>query len=882
MCALQNHVMVALQSTGKILRPSHLVKNLRFISGNFRNSRQEDAHEYMVNLLESMHKCCLPSGIASESPSAYEKSLVHKIFGGRLRSQVKCLQCSYCSNKFDPFLDLSLEIVKADTLHKALSHFTAVEQLDGGEKQYQCQQCKQKVRAVKQLTIHKAPYVLTVHLKRFDSALPGEKIKKKVEFEPTLDLKRYVSSSCDEDLKYTLYGVLVHAGSETHSGHYYCFVRTSSGTWYSLNDHQVFQVSEKTVLQQKAYMLFYVRNVRSSAPKRALGAVCKENRPANASGNKKLPVYCLDSKKAVQDCPRESRAKQSDAISKTNTCPLGVSMPLKDISSEKSLLKKTSLSSDLLSKDAHKPVLSEDYYIVCSSSKIYSMKEPSPTVCPLSSARGKHSVAESLVDKASSGDNSNNLSGKDLVQSAQSKDVSVCAIPSGTVRSASTSEVLIAVCSPVEDCSITRSRAPNSLMKDDVPTDSTVCVDKSNMCVMCPSKCKAMLNPSVEKIGAVHEKHDAQNIKERVDGTKRKPHSFLDHGRATLCNRSSAVDGPEGLRIAHVQCQGAIVSEGGSNDMVAAKVLESISKESEQCDLSNNKLSISCCSSQEAAGRTEFHKIVRKQKISKHSHVRNFKFGSRRLFLSYLIPVKRNVKKKKHQRNKKMCLNAEDDQIFGTLEGNIQGVQGASKTVMVTAIDVDGVHSTKKRSCNSLRRESGTATDVDKVHSKRKRLHHSLGRVNVLHGLGDVNILKDGSVNAKDSDGGRRCVMNSAETSLSLEGDQQSAREACTSSNSAYHVSRNLLRGLGEVAVARWGDRDSLAEVASLIDDKPTNIGYMLHEWAKEYDRGKKKVKRSRRLSGGKKHFRDFTAAGTQKMRMDQASSGNKPFRICG
>ncbi|GMY39435.1 ubiquitin carboxyl-terminal hydrolase 23-like, partial [Fagus crenata] len=96
----------------------------------------EDAHEYMVNLLESMHKCCLPSGVPSESPSVYEKSLVHKIFGGRLRSQVKCMQCSYCSNKFDPFLDLSLEIVKADSLYKAVANFTAAEQLDGGERQY--------------------------------------------------------------------------------------------------------------------------------------------------------------------------------------------------------------------------------------------------------------------------------------------------------------------------------------------------------------------------------------------------------------------------------------------------------------------------------------------------------------------------------------------------------------------------------------------------------------------------------------------------------------------------------------------------------------------------------------------------------------------------
>ncbi|KAG2604645.1 hypothetical protein PVAP13_4NG117621 [Panicum virgatum] len=151
LCALQNHVKMALQSTGKIVTPSNIVKNLRCISRSFRNSRQEDAHELMVNLLESMHKCCLPSGVPSESQSAYEKSLVHKIFGGRLRSQ-------------------------------------------------------------------------------------------------------------GADFKYSLYGVLVHAGWNTQSGHYFCFVRTSSGMWHNLDDNQVRQVREADVLRQKAYMLFYVRD----------------------------------------------------------------------------------------------------------------------------------------------------------------------------------------------------------------------------------------------------------------------------------------------------------------------------------------------------------------------------------------------------------------------------------------------------------------------------------------------------------------------------------------------------------------------------------------------------------------------------------------------
>ncbi|KAF5201474.1 Ubiquitin carboxyl-terminal hydrolase [Thalictrum thalictroides] len=300
LCAIQNHVKRALQSTGRIVAPKDLVVNLRCISRNFSNARQEDAHEYMVNLLQSMHKCCLPSGVPSESPSAYEKSLVHKIFGGRLRSQVKCMQCSYCSNTFDPFLDLSLEIMKADSLLKALTHFTTTEQLDGGERQYQCQRCNKKVKALKQLTVSKAPYVLSIHLKRFGSHVPGQKIDKKVEFGPTLNLKPFVSGSYEGDLKYTLYGVLVHAGWSTHSGHYYCFVRTSNGMWHSLDDNRVVQVSEKTVMQQKAYMLFYVRDRRNLAPKKAIDH--KEAIVPNATKNSErcMPV---ESKEVVQNGP---------------------------------------------------------------------------------------------------------------------------------------------------------------------------------------------------------------------------------------------------------------------------------------------------------------------------------------------------------------------------------------------------------------------------------------------------------------------------------------------------------------------------------------------------------------------------------------------------
>ncbi|RZS21071.1 hypothetical protein BHM03_00053657 [Ensete ventricosum] len=101
MCALQNHVITALQSSGKILSPSHLVKNLR------------------------------------------------------------------------------------------------LEQLDGGQRQYQCQRCKEKVRALKQLTIHKAPYVLTIHLKRFGSHVPGQKIDKNDVNKDSVVEKAISKASCE-------------------------------------------------------------------------------------------------------------------------------------------------------------------------------------------------------------------------------------------------------------------------------------------------------------------------------------------------------------------------------------------------------------------------------------------------------------------------------------------------------------------------------------------------------------------------------------------------------------------------------------------------------------------------------------------------------------
>jgi len=71
----------------------------------------------------------------------------------------------------------------------------------------------------------------------------GGKVTRHIVFPELLDVQPYVSrvseTSRADDHRYRLYGVLVHEGHSTSSGHYYCYVMTADGSWYCMNDHIV-------------------------------------------------------------------------------------------------------------------------------------------------------------------------------------------------------------------------------------------------------------------------------------------------------------------------------------------------------------------------------------------------------------------------------------------------------------------------------------------------------------------------------------------------------------------------------------------------------------------------------------------------------------------
>ena len=326
----------------RAIAPLALVKNLRSVSKTFRKGRQEDAHEFARCVLDAMHKkCCdVATPRAKEGSRRSETSFVWRAFGGTLRSRITCQTCGRASDKFDGFMDLSLDIARAKSVSHALRSYVATEVLDGANK-YKCEMAPNgkahMTRATKQFTIEKAPLILTVQLKRFEYVPFGRgKLNQFVEYPLVLDLSAAMSGA-NESAEgkrrrhgrpnadtpnapvtghrnsretYSLFGVVVHSGGSMHSGHYYCYVKGPTGHWYEMDDETVTQCGESTALKQRAYLLFYAKNESGPGARDDAG-------PAAAAAAQAAAKKANDAERRVEaekdDRPAKRRGSRSDA-----------------------------------------------------------------------------------------------------------------------------------------------------------------------------------------------------------------------------------------------------------------------------------------------------------------------------------------------------------------------------------------------------------------------------------------------------------------------------------------------------------------------------------------------------------------------------------------
>ncbi|XP_077706520.1 ubiquitin carboxyl-terminal hydrolase 17-like protein 17 [Canis aureus] len=251
LCTLQAHLTRVLCHPGCVLRP------LPLLLAAFHRHKQEDAHEYLMFILDAMQQACLPEDKPSDPERPQDSTLIQQLFGGYWRSQIQCLHCQGISSTLEPYLDISLDIGAAHSISQALEQLMKPELLEG-ENAYHCRKCLEKVPASKVLTLHTSPKVLILVLRRF-SDLTGNKMTKEVQYPERLDMQHYLSEQRAGPLVYVLYAVLVHAGRSCHSGHYFCFVKAGNGQWYKMDDAKVSACDVTCALRQPAYLLFYMQ-----------------------------------------------------------------------------------------------------------------------------------------------------------------------------------------------------------------------------------------------------------------------------------------------------------------------------------------------------------------------------------------------------------------------------------------------------------------------------------------------------------------------------------------------------------------------------------------------------------------------------------------------
>ncbi|KPA86091.1 putative ubiquitin hydrolase [Leptomonas pyrrhocoris] len=252
---------------------------------------QHDVHELTRVLLDNLEEklTALRAEMGHSNP---KDNAIHQLFTGSLESYVKVEDANYFGSREEPFYDLQLVVKNKQNIYSSFDAFFQVEVLDGKNKYcLESNGKKEYHRAEKGVRFKTIPPILLLHLARFDYDIQrGEtKIFTRWEYYNTLDLSYYMPEAPREDTQYTLCSVLVHSGSNTGFGHYFCFLMCS-GSWYKFNDETVAPAKLKEVFGDNfggfrlnywgseipntanAYMLVYIRTSQLTSILRPISA----------------------------------------------------------------------------------------------------------------------------------------------------------------------------------------------------------------------------------------------------------------------------------------------------------------------------------------------------------------------------------------------------------------------------------------------------------------------------------------------------------------------------------------------------------------------------------------------------------------------------------
>jgi len=264
----------------KSICPTDLKRTIGRYKREFSGSDQQDSHEFVITLMDWLHKETnkihrpskepeqknenLPDYVAANNHwkefIARNQSIFIQLFHGQRRSVVKCLTCGTESVTYDVFSVLTLPIPAGTNRVNLIDCFTAYlkeEVLD----EWKCPTCRVNRKSLKKIDIVKFPPLLVIHLNRFYNDGLWRKKQNYVSFDlNNLDLGRFATANSRHNNRYSqfnLYSVSNHYGT-MEGGHYTAYCKSDIlGSWYKYDDQVVTPMDSKDVTSSASYLLFY-------------------------------------------------------------------------------------------------------------------------------------------------------------------------------------------------------------------------------------------------------------------------------------------------------------------------------------------------------------------------------------------------------------------------------------------------------------------------------------------------------------------------------------------------------------------------------------------------------------------------------------------------
>ncbi|KAJ7410476.1 Ubiquitin carboxyl-terminal hydrolase 46 [Willisornis vidua] len=239
-----------------VIPPKKFISRLRKENDLFDNYMQQDAHEFLNYLLNTIADILqeekkqekqngkLKNGNMNEAEENNKQELtwVHEIFQGTLTNETRCLNCETVSSKDEDFLDLSVDVEQNTSITHCL-----------------------------RMRVKKLPMILALHLKRFkymEQLHRYTKLSYRVVFPLELRLFNTSGDAVNLDRMYDLVAVVVHCGSGPNRGHYITIVK-SHGFWLLFDDDIVEKIDAQAIEEfygltsdisknsESGYILFY-------------------------------------------------------------------------------------------------------------------------------------------------------------------------------------------------------------------------------------------------------------------------------------------------------------------------------------------------------------------------------------------------------------------------------------------------------------------------------------------------------------------------------------------------------------------------------------------------------------------------------------------------